>query len=287
MKISRTPDSRQTFEKTYARVPEEQSAALRAFRETHSPSTLEVDGVTWEYLSAGDGEAVLFLHGMAGAYDIWFQQFEALKEDFHLLGVTYPTIDNLAQMEAGVLAVLNKDGVTRFSVLGTSLGGYLAQYLVGRHPERIRKAVFANTFPPNELIAKQNAAIGRLLPYLPQWLVLRVMRGGYKSRIYPASGYDELTLAFLIETLERITKADIIGRYRCVVELFEAPDLSSGEIPVLIIEADNDPLVEGILRVGLKETYPQAEVVTVQTGHFSYLSSPEYYSDLLKDFLAN
>ncbi len=110
------------------------------------------------------------------------------------------------------------------------------------------------------------------------------MRGRYKSSIYPASGYDELTLAYLNETLERFTKADILVRYRCVVEPYKPPDLSSGEIPTLIIEASNDPLVEEGLRDALRAAYPLAEVVVVENGHFPYLSRPDFYSGKLREF---
>ncbi|MHA2427952.1 MAG: alpha/beta hydrolase, partial [Candidatus Hermodarchaeia archaeon] len=248
MTISSVLQPRQSFDKIYARVPPRKTAALKAFRATCLPNILEVDGVGWEYLNMGEGKAILFLHGMGGAYDIWFQQFEALKGEYQLIAATYPGIGSLAQMETGLLAVLDEVGVSQFNILGTSLGGYIAQYLVARHPERIIKAIFANTFPPNNLIIKQYGALGRVLPVLPGWLIKWVMRGRYKSSIYPASGYDELTLAYLNETLERFTKAEIIGRYRCVVEAFDPPDLSRGKIPVMIVEASNDPLLAVELR---------------------------------------
>lgn len=273
------------LEKYYGNVPSEQTAALRAFRNTYPPSTFEVDGVEWEYLSMGEGEAILFLHGMAGAYDIWFQQFEMLWEEYHLIAVTYPAVGSLAQMEAGLIAIMDEVGASHFSILGTSLGGYIAQYLVAQHPERVNKAVFANTFPPNDLLAEQYATLGKVLPYLPEWLIEWVMRGRYKSSIYPASGYDPLTLAYLNETLARFTKADIIQRYRCVVESFGPPGLSWGDIPTMIIEASNDPLVEVELRMALRATYPHAKVVTVKNGHFPYLSQPEFYAEKIRKFL--
>jgi len=285
MKTSGISSPSQSFDKIYANVPPEQAAALAAFRTAYPLRSLEVNGVGWEYLSMGAGQVVLFLHGMGGAYDIWFQQIEALKEEFHLIVVTYPGVDSLAQMETGLLSVLDEVGVSRFSVLGTSLGGYIAQYLVARHPDKVVKAVFANTFPPNDVILKQYGILGTALPFLPVWLIQRVMRWQYKSRIYPPSGYDELTLAYLSETLDRFTKKDLIERYHCVVEPFDSPDLSGGEIPVMVIEASNDPLLGVELRQAMKSTYPLAEVVTVGNGHFPYLSQPAFYTDKLRRFL--
>ena len=120
---------------------------------------------------------------MTGSYDIWWQQIEALKGEYRIISLTYPAVGSLAEMEKGVLAILDKEGVSNFNLMGTSLGGYFAQYPVARHPDRIQKAVFANTFPPNELIKEKNGAIGSLIPYLPEWLVMNVLLGRFESSI--------------------------------------------------------------------------------------------------------
>lgn len=93
----------------------------------------------------------------------------------------------------GVLAILEREGVTKFSVVGTLLGGYSAQHFMAKHPDRIEKAVFANTFPPNDIIQQKNGTIGSLIPYLPEWLVMNVLRASFESSIYPTSGNDEMT----------------------------------------------------------------------------------------------
>ena len=282
------PGPRASFDALYAAVDAETAASLRAFRETYPVRTLEVGGVGWEYLTLGEAsETILFLHGMTGAYDIWWQQMESLQPSYRVVSVTYPAAGSLEQMEQAVMAILDAEGIDRVHVVGSSLGGYLAQFLVARHPERIESAVFANTFPPNDLIAEQNRMVGALLPYLPEWLVMNVLRGSLRDSVYPASGYSELVLAFGLEqTYGRMTKAQVLGRYRCVVERFDAPDAEALGIPVLIIESDNDPLVEGTLREQLKATYPSAEVRTLPGGgHFPYLSEAEYYTGLLLDFI--
>ena len=126
------------------------------------------------------------------------------------------------------------------------------------------------------------------MPFLPEWLVIDVLRGSFASSVYPASGNDELTLAFLNEiSYGRMSKAQVVGRFHCVVEKFEAPELNTLGIPVLIVEADNDPLVELVLREQLKVVYPTAEVQTFSgVGHFPYLNRASEYTKILADFLA-
>lgn len=280
------PVPRPDFSQVYAKVPAEKVASLQAFRVDYPLQTLEVGGLNWEYVVAGNGpQTIVFLHGMTGSYDIWWQQIEALQADYRVIAMTYPAANSLASLEEGVLAILDREGVTQFNVVGTSLGGYFAQYLLSRHPDRIEKAVFANTFPPNDLIKQKNGTIGGLIPYLPEWLVMNVLRGSFGASIYPASGEDELTLAFLNEiSYGRMRKGQVAGRYRCVVEKFEPPVKTT--VPILIVEASNDPLVELALREQLKATYPNAQVVTVENGHFPYLATPDFYTRQVKDFLS-
>ncbi len=277
------------FAEVYAKADAVEVESLSAFRAAHTPKTIEVNGVNWEYVSMGEGnETILFLHGMTGAYDIWWHQLDALQENYRVIAVTYPAVDTLAEMEAGVTSILDAEGVDSFNVVGTSLGGYFAQYLVAHHSDRILHAVFSNTFPPNDLIAEKNKSIGAALPFLPEWLVIDVLRGSFASSVYPASGNDELTLAFLNEiSYGRMSKAQVVRRFHCVVEKFEPPNLSALNIPVLIIEADNDPLVELTLREQLKVVYPSAEVQTFSNvGHFPYLNRPSEYTEILLKFFS-
>lgn len=280
------PTPRISFDRLYASAPPEKVSALQAFRAEYPPAQLEVAGVTWEYLSTGAGEqTILLLHGMTGAYDIWWQQIAALRDNYHLISVTYPPVDSLAELESGVLAILDHEDVTRFNVVGSSLGGYLAQYLVARHPDRVQKAVFANTFPPTDEYKEKYGAAGSLVPYVPEWLVMDILKASFKTGIYPTSGNDEFTLAFLNEMASgRMSKAQVSGRYQCVVELFELPAETS--VPVLIIEASNDPLVDADLRAQLRAAYPAARVVTVDNGHFPYLVTPEFYTGTLVSFFS-
>ncbi len=272
------------FEQVYANAPADKVASLQAFRAEYPVKSFNVNGVEWEYIAVGEGpQTIVFLHGMTGSYDIWWQQIEALKAEYRVIAVTYPAVDSLKALEKGLLSILDRQGVTQFSVVGTSLGGYFTQYLLAKYPDRIEKAVFANTFPPNDLIKQKNGTIGSLLPYLPEWLVMNVLRGSFTSSIYPASGSDEMTLAFLNEiSYGRMSKAQVVGRYKCVVEKFDPPVNTT--IPILIIQASNDPLVESALREQLIATYPQARINPVDNGHFPYIGAPDFYNQQLRGF---
>ncbi len=281
------PTSSPSFETLYANVEPQRVKAFQEFRAKYPVRKLVTeDGQVWEYLVAGrkEGEAVLFLHGMSGAADIWWQQIEALKDHYRVLAVTYPPVNRLEAMENGVLAILDREGVVRTNLVGSSLGGYFAQFFAIRHPERVLRVVLGNTFPPNDVLQEEYRGIGMILPVLPEWFVLQFMRRSVEQSIYPTSGYDAFTRAYLLEmNYGRVRKSHVLGRYRCVMQKFEVQDITGG---VLIFESDNDPLVPAILREQLKQTYSYAEVYTFHdAGHFPYLNRPEEYNQRLIAFL--
>jgi maspardin len=285
--LSRLWQRAASFARLYAAVDPVTTASLQRFRQTYPARQIKVNDLSWTYLVMGQGEqTILFLHGLAGSYDIWWQQLLALGERCRLVAVTYAPADSLAAMAAGILAILDTEGVERVSVVGSSLGGYLAQYLAATHPERLERMVLANTFPPNEIIAETYRLPVACLPYAPEWLVMAVMRGSYRRTIYPTSGNSELVLAFLREkSYGGMSKADILGRYQAVTEPFTPAATASLGMPVLIIEADNDPLVPPGLRHKLRLTYPDAAVhVLSEAGHFPYLNQPDTYTRILAEF---
>jgi maspardin len=283
------PVSKPSFEVLYANVDQETAGSLVAFREANPLKAVVVEGKTWEYVVMGQGEnTVVFLHGMTGAYDIWWQQMEGLQEKYRVIAMTYPAAGSLTEMAMGVMAIIDEVGVDQVNLVGSSLGGYFAQYLVANYPNRVKSAVFANTFPPNDLIAEQNKVIGTLLPYLPEWLIINVLSGSIRESVYPTAEYSELVLAFGLEqTGGRMSKEQVIGRFHCVVDPFEAPDPVALDIAVLIIESDNDPLVDPVLREELKATYPSAVVHTFAgAGHFPYLNRAAEYTSIIDEFIS-
>lgn len=281
------PTPRKSFDELYERVDEETAVSLQTFRQTHPVRQVEVGGQSWEYLVLGQGEeTILFLHGMTGAYDIWWQVMENLAADYRVISLTYPAVNSLDGMAQGVQAILQAEGVTTVNLVGSSLGGYFAQYLVAEHPEMVETAVFANTFPPNDIIAEENKTLGGLLPVIPEWAIMGVLKGNTETGLYPAAGNSELVRAFVLEqAYGRMSKAQFMARYHAVIDPFTAPDVAAAGIPVMIIEADNDPLVAAPLRQMLKETYPEAAVHTLHAvGHFPYLNEPQKYTELLQEF---
>ncbi|MEO0571241.1 MAG: alpha/beta hydrolase [Bacteroidota bacterium] len=263
---------------------------LSNFRERPLQS-LRYQNKAWHYVSLGKGKkTLLFLHGMGGAYDIWFQQINELKTDFKIISLTLPTVHSLEEAANGIIQVLNEEDIKKVCFIGTSMGGYIGQYFLDKHPDRLEKIVLGNTFPPNGFFIKQNGGMRKIVPFLPEWLVMDNFRKNASTNVIPSSENSKLVEAYLLEQYSGLmSKRQFIGRFDIVLEHFEMNNNSNVRyIPKLIIESDNDPLITKELRQLLKENFKEAEVFTFsEKGHFPYLNQPKNYTRVLFDFLSD
>lgn len=121
-------------------------------------------------------------------------------------------------------------------------------------------------------------------------MVMRAFRKNISEVVVPTSEGSPLVEAYLHEQYAgMMSKGQFIGRMDVVLDYFE-PDLSDPhrQIPKLIIESDNDPLILPELQQGLKILYPEAGTYTLAgKGYFPYLHAPKAYTWVLTNFFAN
>ncbi|UFH54312.1 alpha/beta fold hydrolase [Spirosoma sp. KNUC1025] len=272
----------------YSGSDKDRIKGLASFRQIPT-KTITSQGYDWRYLSLGNGpKTILFLHGMTGGYDFWWQQMNTFKANYRVISVTYPPVDNLPDLGKGIVDILDKEDVRTAIVVGSSLGGYLTQYLLAAYPQRVEKAVLGNTFPQNDILEEKNATKIAAATWLPAWAVMNSLRKNLYDQVLPASENDPLAEAQLLEnTYGRMSKAQFLARYHCVVDKFRPVDGKQTKVPLLIFESDNDPLVSPDLRTKLKQYYVTARVHTFHhKGHFPYLNARDEYNTALQSFLS-
>lgn len=283
------PREVKSFEQIANQLPDLPATALTNYQQfKNNPNfqmkTVESFGRTYQYRIGGSGKPLLLLHGMGGTSDFWWQQFIHYQNQFTVIAPTYPAVNTLEELSAGILAILDKEGLTDVTVLGTSLGGYLAQYLTAQNPNRFSKVILSNTFPPNNILSAKNRWQGLALRIAPEWLVWKIYKGGLEKMVIPASNHSPLVALFTLSlAYGEMSQAQLIGRYECVMEKFEPPSLT---MPVMILESDNDPLVPAEVRELLIKQYPNAKVETLhQVGHFPYLSDAALFHKAVDSFI--
>lgn len=262
-----------------APTPLRVEAAYHRFLEAYPPR--QAAGVP--VYDLGEGPALVFLHGMAGDGSAWWQQLLYFKDHYRVLAPTYPEARDLVELADRILAALRELGVDRFVVVGSSMGGYLAQFLVKIVPSRVEAAVFANTFPPNDEIARKNRTLVWLARVLPEPVVKAAFIRHIERVIVPAGDHHAFLRYYLVQNAKRLKKRELLARYQAVITPFRPV---KPRVPHLIVEATNDPLISERLRAILRATYPHAARYVFQGGgHFPYLNRPKAYNEMLSGFL--
>jgi pimeloyl-ACP methyl ester carboxylesterase len=124
---------------------------------SESLEKLQVDGAQIAYRRIGIGRPLIVLNGFAATSADWDPLFiDRLASSNELIlidnrGIGHSTDDgrpfDIAQLATDVLGVIEALGLERTSLLGWSMGGFIAQTLALQHPGRINKLILLSTAP--------------------------------------------------------------------------------------------------------------------------------------------
>jgi pimeloyl-ACP methyl ester carboxylesterase len=256
----------------------------------HRDHFLEADRARLRIRSAGDGPAVLFLHGWALDLEMWTPQFEALASRYHLIafdrrgfGVSsgVPGIEHDVRDIERVLAAV---AVERAAVVGMSQGARVGLRWALRFPQRTSCLVLDG--PPYE-----DAQAGG-----KQEIPLALYR-----ELIRREGIEAFRKRWLEHPLMRLHTSDarmrsllegMVGRY-CANDLAgESPpariaSLQALTTATLIINGEHDSAPRRAAGAALAHALPDARLEIVpRAGHLANLDNPGAYNALLENFFA-
>jgi pimeloyl-ACP methyl ester carboxylesterase len=256
--------------------------ARNAFAARHPEARFSRAGRDWGVIDTGGGGPVLLLiPGTLGRADIFFHQIDALAPRLRVIAVSHPAGGGLDDWVDDLAALLDSKGVGTAAVLGSSLGGYLAQALAGWHPGRVAHLFAANTLPTVEGLATRP-------PYASDIgaAPIEELRAGFGRGLtaWAAAHPDQADLVALLlaEVAGRIPEAELRAR---LAVLKGAPELPACALPpaaVTVIDAADDPLIPPEWRAGVRARLaPGAAFRFRSGGHFPYLARPALYTALI------
>jgi pimeloyl-ACP methyl ester carboxylesterase len=260
---------------------------LRAFRAAHPLAVLRAAGHAWSYVRAGAvGPAVLLLGGALGRAEFTFGVVAALEDGVRVLAPDYPPAGTLRELTDGLAALLDAEGVRRAHVVGGSFGGVVAQAFARAHPERVASLVLSHTGAPDRAAGRAWAV--RILRLLPGGLLRAILRKRLRGTV---SAADPFWTRQFDETIAALAKEDVMSRVALAAEFGAryggTPVPLRPLYPVLIVEADDDPLFTERKRAALHALYPDARThVFHGTGHAAALLQPTAYADVIRRFVA-
>jgi pimeloyl-ACP methyl ester carboxylesterase len=247
------------------------------------------------YREYGSGSPMVILHGLMGSSDNWLPQAKMLGGQYHVYVVDQRNHGQSPHSHDFDYRVLQEDlrlfiehhNLINPVVLGHSMGGKAAMNFALAYPEKLSKLIVVDIAPkayevrhdhiveglkavPIESVTSRNEADEALASYVPnpsvrQFLLKNLLRkpeGGFTWRI----------------NLEVIDKnLELIGVGLLHQSVFDKPTLFiRGAKSDYILDAD---------RPVIKKFFPNATLVTMDTGHWVQAEKPEEFVKVVLNFL--
>jgi len=224
---------------------------------------------------------VLFIHGFFGNIETFRPQGEFIKKyGLSYALVTYPSdYFNLIDFVDCILEKLLDAGVEKFSVLGTSMGGFTAQLIAARYNSRIDSLILSNTFASTEVFRRQNRLISSIAPYLPEALIKFHLKRVAKKEY---GKYEEV--GKILEWVEQLRKKDILARMNALFSV-QAVEFEKN-FPVAVLDSADDVTIPEDLKSELRfKARPDFEYTFPYGGHFPYVFNRKEFNRVILDFL--
>jgi pimeloyl-ACP methyl ester carboxylesterase len=256
---------------------------------THRQERIDIHGSTIEYLRGGSGAPLLYLHS-AGGEAVWLPFFERLAQRFTVYAPAAPgfagssgleKIDTIEDLVFHTVDVMDALGLEQPSVVGLSLGGWLAAELAVHHPRRVRRLVLISAVgiyvegaPVADLFGASPAAARALIFRDPESPLARQI-------ISDTPSPDELEAALKArEATARIGWNPFLHDPKLRGRLYRV------QAPTWIVWGDSDRLVPLAHGEAYRDGIEGAELKIVkQSGHAPPFEQPEATTKLVVEFL--
>ncbi len=250
-----------------------------------------------------DAPPLLLVHGLAGSTAWWDSMVPMLARDFRLMRVDltghgkspsprqgYDT----ATQARSVAAALDSVGISRFSLVGHSTGGYVATALAEQRHDAVVALTVIDTGPSPEAIIPQGLLSRLALLPIPGRLLWRLQSEATIRKLLRAGAFfREVDIPHdVIESIQGMTHRAFAGTARGSLEYIRersVPDrLAALELPVQVIFGVEDRRYRASLATDEYRVIPDVHIeLLAGVGHTPMLEDPETTTRLLSTFIAD
>lgn len=261
-------------------------AARDRFCVSHPEQRRLVNGRDWGVVRAGkQGPALILLPGTLGRADIFWNQIEALEANAQILALSYPQDGTITDWADDIAAMMAAEGMEAATILGSSLGGYVAQYFVGVFPEKSDGLVAANTLPEVSFL-KDVAPYKLDVMSHPAQSLMNGFLDGLKQWMIDEPARSDLVDLLIQEVEGRIPIQELRNRLAALKYGPDLPDISLDKSRVFTVESDDDRLIPAPLRAAVRARLNPVTAKHFKHGsHFPYVTHPDEYTAMIGGIL--
>lgn len=259
--------------------------------------TIDYKGVAVVYAQIGSGQPVVLLHGFLEERSMWNNYAAELGLEFNVISIdllgqgqsgSTGYIHSMEEQAAAVTAVLVAEDVDRCTIIGHSMGGYVALALAEKQPNLVGGLVLFHSTAFADSEARKNDR---------ERVIGLVQRGKriYINAVIPSLFAEELrhSLSAEIEQLIAIahgfSNRGIIANIRGMMERPDQTEvLKNGAFRKMIVHGELDSVIptDDVLRLAALTHNIQLEIID-NIGHMGHLEASEKCLKLIIDFCKN
>lgn len=277
-------------------------------------SYVQVNGVRLHYVEAGDGPAIVLLHGFPDFWYGWRHQIPALAAGFRVIAPDmrgYNTSEKPKGIRSyrheavaeDIAELIRTVGGGRASVAGHDWGGFIAWHLGSHHRDRVVKLVILNAphpaawfreiWKPRQLVRSWYQFFFQL-PRLPEaWIRAReyaLLRTVLRSDPARRGAFTDADIERYVEAMAQpgaLTAA--IHYYRAAMRRNPfrlLKEVRPVDAPTLLIWGEKDRYLGPWLTRGLERWAPGIRVECLpESSHWVMADAPDRVNALMIDFL--
>ena len=270
---------------------------------------IHIHGHRVAYRLAGQGPAILLIHGITNNSDTWERVFDVLAERYTVIAPDLighgqsakPRGDySMGAYASGLRDLMVGLGVERATLVGHSLGGGVAMQLAYQFPERTERLVLVSSGglgPEVSLMLRAATLPGSelVIPLLASAGVLSAGRGFAhllgKIGLRPGTDLEEIAAGFA-SLADRDAMSAFVHTLRASVDIggqrVDARDrlYLAGEGPTLLVWGERDPVIPVHHGIEAHELIPGSRLeIFPDAGHFPHREDPLRFSRLLSGFI--
>jgi len=256
--------------------------------------TLHVNGIDLHYERVGEGQPVLFIHGLGSSSRDWEMQVPRFSKQYQVITFDLrghgqsekPRGPYTMSLFARDTAELVKSlGVAPVHVVGISLGGMIAFQLAVDYPDLISSLVIVNSGPEVVVRTMKDRWNVFMRFATVRLLGMRKMGEVLGRRLFPKEAQAEIQKLFVERWAENDPRA-YTDTLRAIVGWSVTDQIHKIDLPTLVVAADGD-----YTPVSAKEGFvlkmPRAKLVVIEDSrHATPVDSPEKFNETVISFLS-